>query len=332
MKRRSGLAAALMSALLLAVMVATATATTFTVVERAIRANWSTMTFESSGASVRCPVTLEGSFTQGTFAKVARSRIGNVTRGVIGTCTGGTARILAETLPWTIQYSSFAGTLPNITSVTMRMVGGGFQITPTGGPTCTARSTEESPIVMIGQREGPTGKVTGLRIEEANTIPLSGEALCSFLRGRIIGTSGAPTVLGETTPIVMLLGAERAMQGATEAETEPIRLVKDLEIERASTLGVRSITNANFFYDVTITAILKIEGNPERFAFLRREEAPSEDCLVGTILRPRSANACNIRIGYTGGGRPTETKVVITYEWGRVLPYPREQNFTVHAN
>jgi hypothetical protein len=330
MRRRGrGLAAALTSALLLAVMVDTATATTFTVVERATRANWTTMTFESSGTSVRCPVTLEGSFTQGTFAKVARSRIGYVTRGAIGTCTGGTARILTETLPWTIQYSSFAGTLPNITSVTTRTIGAGLQITPTGSPTCTARSTEESPIVMIAQREGSSGQITALRIEEANTIPLSGEALCSILRGRIIGTSGAPTVLGETRPIVLLLGAERAMQGATEAETEPIRLVKDLEIERASTLAVRAITNSNFFYDIRITEIARIEGNPERFAFL---EGLREDCTVGTVLRPRSANSCNIRIGYVSGGRPTHTKVVITYEWGLVASYPREQNFTVTAN
>jgi hypothetical protein len=316
------------SAFVLAVAVGTASGSTFTIVERSIRSTWSAMSFEAAGLTVRCPVTLEGSMAEGSFIKRALSRIGSVTRATIGTCSGGAVRVLSETLPWAIQYASFTGTLPNITSGTLRAVGAAMQIAPTGAPACLARTSEEAPLRLIAERETSSAIVTGMRIDEEAQIPLSGEFLCSLSRGRVAGR-GSVTALGATTEVMLLLGEEEhLLQGVTAEERGAVHPIADLELVSPTTLGVRSITNSNPLYEIRILEILKIEGHPENFTILG---GLREDCAVGKVLLPRSANACNIRIGFTSGTRTTETKVLITYSIGALAPFTAGQGFKVIA-
>lgn len=115
--------AALASALLLAAAVSSASANRLSVNERNFRFTYSPISFiPSFGSTVRCPVTLAGSFHSNTGSKVAGALSGFINVATTGTCEAGRARFNTETLPWHIQAASFAGALPNITSITQRLI------------------------------------------------------------------------------------------------------------------------------------------------------------------------------------------------------------------
>jgi hypothetical protein len=321
------LVVALSSAAVLMGFAAMASASEFTIGDREFRATAESLSFEAAGRSVRCAVTLQGSFSSGTFANTSESRVGTVSRASVGTCTGGTVRILTETLPWTMLYTSFAGTLPRITSTTFHLTGAGFQITPTGSPACLARSTERSPIVVIWERETTNGVLTGTRFEETAQIPLSGEGACSTSRGKVSGHTSIAASEGRTE-LLLLLADEFEVVGVSAEETESRTPVNRLTITAPAVLGTRVIENTMWNYQVRVTLILKIGGNPETFSF--KQEAP-EDCVVGTVLLPRRVNACNIRVEHPLAPRPRETSIKITYEWGIWLSTFGFAEFAVNA-
>src|SRR5215218_2848212 len=112
----------LCASIVLASAVSTASANRLSVNETGFTITWSALTFNAAGNTVACPVSLGGAFHNRTIAKVPRALIGRVTAARInGACSGGTATILSETLPWHVQYSSFSGTLPRIATVVIRL-------------------------------------------------------------------------------------------------------------------------------------------------------------------------------------------------------------------
>jgi hypothetical protein len=121
--------AALTVALPLAMAVGTSSARIFSASNQNIRVIWRNLEF-TGGATIRCELTLEGSFHTRTVAKVARTLIGAVTKAIFHRpCTGGEAwtanglethpRLgrLNNTLPWHITYEGFVGRLPAITDI-----------------------------------------------------------------------------------------------------------------------------------------------------------------------------------------------------------------------
>jgi hypothetical protein len=324
--RRRGLAAALAGALALAALAATASASTFTIVESGFKWTSESVSFSAAERTVRCAVTLEGSFSSSTFAKTAESRVAQVSRAAVSGCTGGTVRVL-EALPWSVLYSSFTGTLPSITSATFHITGAALQITPTGSPTCLLRSSERSPVVVKFERETTHGILTNLRVEEGAQIPLTGEGICTLVRGRASGTFGVKNADGRAE-ILLLLGKEQQLQGASEEETEEGAAIDPLYINAPATLGTRVLDNDSWVYEIRITAILKIGGNPETFSF--RTEA-AEDCRVGTALKARGNTRCNIRVEHAVAPPAQETSILITWEWGLVISTFGSSEFLVRA-
>ena len=74
----------------------------------------------SGGARIRCPITMAGSFSARTFAKVREATVGLMTTNAINEegCTGeGEISISENTLPIGMTYQSFEGALPNISAV-----------------------------------------------------------------------------------------------------------------------------------------------------------------------------------------------------------------------
>lgn len=115
--------AALAAALLLSAAVTSATANRLASNETGFRITYAPISFiPSFGSSITCPLTLEGSFHSRTLTKTAGSLIGYVNRAILGTCEAGRWRINSETLPWHLQYASFAGTLPNITAINYNLI------------------------------------------------------------------------------------------------------------------------------------------------------------------------------------------------------------------
>jgi hypothetical protein len=195
--------AALAATALLAVCVAAASANRLSTSSTTFRVVWTSLEAGSGAASVRCPVTIEGSMHATTMAKVAGALVGYVTSGAIGSssCSGGTATIDREALPWHIRYRGFTGTLPNIASVSYGLVGA--QVTANvSGMLCTTRTTEANPGIATSSISA--GVATGVRLDEHAGIPLRGD-LCELSGTYSVAGTGAITVLGSTTPIAISL-------------------------------------------------------------------------------------------------------------------------------
>jgi len=158
------LLAALGAMLVLSCGVATASAARLSTSEQRFNLIWAPIFTTEFGTRVSCPrIVLEGSFHSRTIVKTVGALIGFISRASLSSpCTGGTAGVLAEGLPWHFLYGGFSGTLPRITSLTFRIIGFAFSVTAGGLPACLYRSTTTSPAVMnVGiAADGRTGVVT----------------------------------------------------------------------------------------------------------------------------------------------------------------------------
>jgi hypothetical protein len=108
-----------MAAVLLATILGTASARNFSISNQNFRVTWSRLELDSELESftIRCQVTLEGSFAGRTFPKVRGTLIGAITRAAFKTesCTGG--QVSARAVPWHLTYEAFQGLLPNAIAI-----------------------------------------------------------------------------------------------------------------------------------------------------------------------------------------------------------------------
>lgn len=220
-RMRRLLLAAAVTASAAALACSSASAIQLSLGEPTFRAVWTPARFVFAGVTVSCNVTLEGSFHSTTFAKVERSLIGFVTRATPGSCSNGTMSVLTATLPWHVQYGGFTGTLPDISTVSMRIVGMSGSWTFLG-ITCLARTEAGTPAGLIAERNG-SGTITNFRWDESLPIPLTGSG-CSSIRGRIGGTSSSATGSSGRSITLSLIGEAPTLSpspvefGVVEAE------------------------------------------------------------------------------------------------------------------
>jgi hypothetical protein len=125
-----------------------------------------TFTEEGGGFNIICEVTLTVTLNR-SIGKTRGNVVGGVTGVTVRNCRGGTVRVLAPEAarPWPIKYESFAGTLPNITSVRLTLERVGFLVEAFFG---IAR------CLFGGNAQGTTGgnPITELRADERIAIPL----------------------------------------------------------------------------------------------------------------------------------------------------------------
>jgi hypothetical protein len=206
--------AALAATAVLALAVGAASATRLRVlnVERGFRAVWTPLTVTSNtGANVSCNVTIEGTFASSTYVKRAGTQLGSVTRVEGGpTCTGGSARALTETLPWSVTYTSFTGVLPAITGLTFNVIGVSAAIAPQEASfACLLRTTTTNPasgIANLSEAGGGLRRIDTIRADETKQIPLSGGpfGVCGLSSASVANT-GTASVLGETAKTIVVL-------------------------------------------------------------------------------------------------------------------------------
>lgn len=211
---------ALVATAALAALVSTASATALSITNRNIRAVWSSMEFTNAAATVRCRVTLEGTFHENTIAKVERTLIGYVTRADLRrACTGGTAWIyngtevnevltgtLTNSLPWHITYEGFNGNLPTPSAIRILLILARFKLRATFlGITllCVYRTTSTQNATGTANL-GAGGAVTNL---EASTQELTSETGGGCPRGRLRSPAGdgVVTLLGTTNAVSVTL-------------------------------------------------------------------------------------------------------------------------------
>jgi hypothetical protein len=132
--------------------------------------------------TVSCPFTLEGTFHSRTISKVNGSLVGsiNVARPAEASCRNGRGMFLTRTLPWHVRYNSFTGTLPNIATATLQIVGLAvlWEYTQVPGISCLYVTTAAEPTRVILTREGGA-VITSARFDETAEIrKFSGSELC----------------------------------------------------------------------------------------------------------------------------------------------------------
>jgi hypothetical protein len=203
--------AALAAALLLSAAVSTASAGRLSVSNQNLRVTWSRLEFQapSRSVTVRCQVTLEGSFHSRTITKTPGTLIGALTRINVKTetCTGGRAQP-SRPAPWHVTYEGFTGTLPNITSVRLLLARFQFDIIAIG---VTCRMGTATDNVTGSAALNATGEVTSLApVGGRNTAnllegPGGGEFFGCPSSGVLVGTEGVVTVLNSTTRIRVTL-------------------------------------------------------------------------------------------------------------------------------
>jgi hypothetical protein len=198
------LVATLAAALLLATATSSATARILSFSNQNIRITWSSLEF-ASVATVRCRVTLEGSFHARTVAKVRGTLIGALTRMAVDTenCTGGRGRPRTELLPGHITFEGFRGALPTIDSVYALISRVRFQIICSGIATCDY-GTSTTNITGAITTEG-SGGITGLAPVTGRNIAVlhTGTAFCPGT-GTFAGTASV-MLLGTTNRVSVSL-------------------------------------------------------------------------------------------------------------------------------
>jgi hypothetical protein len=234
----------------------------FPIVERGIRAVWAPLEIVTPFNTIRCNTTIEGSFHARTFAKTERSLIGHITRASVSGCS---ATVLTETLPWHVTYGSFAGTLPNITRVTLFVGGMAMSAREPFGSTCLLRSSSTSPVKLIGdtalweeelELEGWGYIVPNLRSEEASRIPLTGTGFCTGAEASFRGTA-TTTGINTTRKIRLgLMGIAIVEPEAGEEATEQIDRIREWIRNGDPPAGQR----------IRINEIILYGTNPERYA------------------------------------------------------------------
>jgi hypothetical protein len=210
------------AALLLAGVAASASARALSTSEQSLRASFSSLEFGGSGATIRCRVTLEGSFHSSTITKIRGALAGAVTRAIIGhPCTGGEAwadngteseplGTAPNKLPFHITYESFVGTLPAISEIHLLLSRESFVIGATVlGLTCRGRySRAEDNIIMTAAREAGGG-ITSLRpdatVNRAALVDQLGPNAVCPSTGAFGGRSGAVTNLSTGATITITL-------------------------------------------------------------------------------------------------------------------------------
>lgn len=122
---------ALVAAAALAALVGSASANRLSATSKSLRVVWSSLEFVGP-VTLRCRVTLEGSFHENTIVKTSGILAGYITAAVVShPCTAGSVwayngtdrnealgnATVPSTLPWHISYEGFTGTLPTPTAI-----------------------------------------------------------------------------------------------------------------------------------------------------------------------------------------------------------------------
>lgn len=140
---------------------------------------------ESELIRIRCEVTLSITLRSQRIQKLEGVTIGTATvRIAEERCEGGRAEALTEHQPWNVEYISFAGTLPNITSVTLSIHEAEVLVVDgTGAGRCLFRGDI--------QGVASTNPIRSIRVDETRNIRLfvrlAGALFCPNV-GRLTGT------------------------------------------------------------------------------------------------------------------------------------------------
>ena len=133
--------------------------------------------------SVRCQVTLSGTFSEATFPKTVGTQFGSLNNSGVSSCSGGSLSFLSlSESPVRVTYQSFTGTLPNVTALGFRIAE--VRIQSTGLLTCLYSGNVDALMAMVERETWEAGAST----ITSGRLTLSSGALCpesATLSGRM---------------------------------------------------------------------------------------------------------------------------------------------------
>jgi len=142
--------------------------------------------------TIRCPVTLEGTFAARTFAKTTGGQVASLTRANVATssCVNGRMTYNNEGLPWRVNYTSFSGALPSIAAIRTALVGVSFNIEGPLIPPCRFTTSSASSWNTELNREagGTVTSVSAAGTISSETINCSSASFSET--GRLTGEGG----------------------------------------------------------------------------------------------------------------------------------------------
>lgn len=152
-----------------------------------------TSTFEGSGISIVCPLTLATNLSTGPITVARGNSLGSITGVTIGACTGGSVeRVLA--LPWSLTINDTLPTIErltttNATGVLMNINGASFNLSTFGGfLNCLYRGTAGALLTLTPTSAGAnTYTARTLRALETVSLPLVSGSGCPAT-GHFAGT------------------------------------------------------------------------------------------------------------------------------------------------
>jgi hypothetical protein len=202
--------ATLAASVLLASAVSTASAGRLSISNQFIRATWRNLEFIAL-ATIRCPVTLEGSFHSRTITKVTRLLIAAITKVTVKqeSCNGG--RIIPyngsenllgvaapQTLPWHLTYESFVGTLPSIERIRFLLARFRFAIESMAMLLCEYGRNEDV-ITLDAIRSAANGSITTLTPLEGRNRVTRNNGIIGFCQNEGVLRGDASVMLLNTT-------------------------------------------------------------------------------------------------------------------------------------
>ena len=195
--RYCGILTTVTAALVLALAVTSASADELGMSEDQFDIRWTSLeVVPTAGSIVRCPVTLLGTFHPGDVPKQGGLLIGHVDHAVTrggsgaGECTGGFLTILRSSLPWSVTFASWEGSLPEISRVRLGLLGASLEFISSLGVDCLGFTNSTFPA-MRDVTVSPSDQATESAFDPANDIPAPiSDALCALygVEFRVQGT------------------------------------------------------------------------------------------------------------------------------------------------
>jgi hypothetical protein len=300
--RCKALIAVCTAALLMAVAVSSASGAALGPNETGFGFTWRTLRWVLPSGTISCPVTLRGSFHRRTLIKTAGLLLGSITGATFGTCTGGTMTVLRNTLPWHVRYTSFRGTLPSITSMTLDILSFASEF-DVGGTDCLIRTTTEEPL-RLNVTVGAFGEIRTLAPESGTEIDLENEDFLCPLSGDMTFGETATIDGNVVEPITI-----RLVEVPRPAILTPTP--REVEIEALSESGNFTLTNTG---DGTATATITSVSDEGADEFdvtspgCGSTIADGASCVYTISVNERPLAAGRVTITYrTGIGLEVET-------------------------
>jgi hypothetical protein len=306
----------LAATLALGITIGTASANVFAVDDQDFEIFFENLGYVTSLGSVVCDVSLLGSFHSLTIDKDAGSLIGHITHMSVddpncSAAPGDGVTVLNGTLPWHLTFESWGSVLPEITSITVSVIGLSLAL-DRGETTCLARTTLAEPMVWIAEVDPVTGQADTLTVDEDFVIDTNDTtgAACDIF-GVNVGFGGTGTIEDlEGNLLFIDLAEAPPIEDPAELQATP-SIIAVTDLEQNDTFPVRNTDGDATAQNIRVSVVAADREAPEfsvRSPTCSETLGPGESCTYTVVVNSRPEREGRVRLDYTDGTRDEEAR------------------------